>query len=118
MYLCCAYDSGGRWDDDTAVECDGSAFLCGGGFGIDDGGFAVCGDHCGGVACSFYSGERRRAVKGLLVALIALCGMATLSGCGACTDLGTKPGSYTIRVIGTSGSSVVTTKVQVTVTAE
>jgi hypothetical protein len=66
----------------------------------------------------FIPGKRRRAFKGLLVALIALCGMATLSGCGACTDLGTKPGSYTIRVIGTSGVSVVTTKVQVTVTVE
>jgi len=66
----------------------------------------------------FIPGKRRRAIEGLLVALIALCGMATLSGCGACTDLGTKPGSYTIRVIGTSGASVVTTKVQVTVSVE
>jgi hypothetical protein len=66
----------------------------------------------------FIPGRRRRAIKGLLLALIGLCGMATLSGCGACTDLGTKPGSYTIRVIGISGASVVTTKVQVTVTVE
>jgi Bacterial Ig-like domain (group 3)/FG-GAP-like repeat/FG-GAP repeat len=67
----------------------------------------------------FLPGKRRRTtIKGLLVALIALCGMATLSGCGACTDLGTKPGIYTIRVMGTSGANVVTTKVQVTVTAE
>jgi hypothetical protein len=66
----------------------------------------------------FIPGKRRRAYTGSLAALIALCGMATLSGCGACTDLGTKPGSYTIRVIGTSGASVVTTKVQVTVTVE
>ena len=67
-------------------------------------------------------GKRRRAIKGLLVAMIALGGMATLSGCGNCTDLGTKPGTYTIRVIGTSGSgaaaNVVTTKVQVTVTVQ
>jgi hypothetical protein len=66
----------------------------------------------------FLPGKRRRAIKGLLVVLIALCGMATLSGCGACTDLGTKPGTYTIRVIGTSTANVVTTKVQVVVTAE
>jgi hypothetical protein len=59
---------------------------------------------------------KRRQVRGLLVALIALCGMASLSGCGACTDLGTKPGVYTIRVIGSSGAAVVTTKVQVQVT--
>jgi hypothetical protein len=60
-------------------------------------------------------GKQRRATKGLLIALIALCGMATLSGCGACTDLGTKPGTYTIRVIGASSANVVTTKVQVIV---
>jgi hypothetical protein len=75
-----------------------------------------------GLLVLFIPGKRRRAIKGLLVALIALCGMATLSGCGNCTDLGTKPGTYTIRVIGTSGSgvaaNVVTTKVQVTVTVE
>jgi hypothetical protein len=61
---------------------------------------------------------KRRRIRGLLLALVALGGMATLGGCGACTDLGTKPGSYTIRVMGTSGASVVTTKVQVTVTVE
>jgi hypothetical protein len=66
----------------------------------------------------FIPGKRQRPIKGLLVALVTLCGMATLSGCGACTDLGTKPGSYTIRVIGTSAANVVTTKVQVTVTTE
>jgi hypothetical protein len=66
----------------------------------------------------FIPGKRRRGIKGLLMALIALSGMVALSGCGACTDLGTKPGSYAIRVIGTSGASVVTTKVQVTVTEE
>jgi hypothetical protein len=70
----------------------------------------------------FVPGKRRRAMKGLLVALVTLCGMATLSGCGNCTNLGTKPGTYTIRVIGTSGAgatvNVVTTKVQVTVTLE
>jgi Bacterial Ig-like domain (group 3)/FG-GAP-like repeat/FG-GAP repeat len=62
----------------------------------------------------FVPGKGRR-IRGLVVALIALGGMATLSGCGACTDLGTKPGSYTIRVIGTSGTNVVTTQVKVQV---
>jgi hypothetical protein len=66
----------------------------------------------------FIPGKRRRAVRGFLVGSVALCGMATLSGCGVCTDLGTKPGSYTIRVIGTSGANVVTTQVQMTVTVE
>lgn len=44
---------------------------------------------------------RRRRLKSLLVAMIALGGISTLSGCGTCTDLGTRPGSYTIRVVGT-----------------
>jgi hypothetical protein len=66
----------------------------------------------------FMPGKRRRAIRCVVVALMVLCGMATMSGCGACTDLGTKPGSYTIRVIGTSGANVVTTKVQVVVRAE
>jgi hypothetical protein len=60
-------------------------------------------------------GKRRRALKGLLVAIIALCGTASLTGCGACTDLGTKPGTYTIRVVGTSAANVVSTKVVVVV---
>jgi hypothetical protein len=59
--------------------------------------------------------RKRRQVMGLLVTLIALCGLTALSGCGACTDLGTKPGSYTIRVIGTSSANVVMTKVKVQV---
>ncbi len=63
----------------------------------------------------FIPGKRRRAIKGLLVALVAIAGMATMTGCGACTDLGTKPGAYTIQVIGTSAANVVTTKVQVIV---
>jgi hypothetical protein len=69
----------------------------------------------------FLPGRRRRAIRRLSVALVALCGMATLSGCGSCTDLGTKPGTYTIRVIGTSTgatANVVTTKVQVIVSTE
>jgi Bacterial Ig-like domain (group 3) len=61
-------------------------------------------------------GKRRRALKGLLVALITLCGIASLTGCGGvCTDLGTKPGSYTIRVVGSSAANVVSTGVVVVV---
>ena len=61
-------------------------------------------------------GKRRRVLKGLVVALITLCGMASLTGCGgACTDLGTKPGSYTIRVVGSSAGNVVSTRVVVVV---
>lgn len=58
--------------------------------------------------------RRRRPLKGLLLLAIAACGMATLSGCGNCTDLGTRPGDYTIQVIGTAtgaASSTVVNKV-------
>ena len=50
---------------------------------------------------------RQRRLRGLLVALVALGGVSALSGCGTCTDLGTRPGSYTVEVVGTaSGSGV------------
>jgi hypothetical protein len=45
--------------------------------------------------------------------------LLTISGCGACTNLGTRPGSYTIQVTGTSmGNSpiTVTQTIQITVT--
>jgi hypothetical protein len=79
-------------------------------------GLPFAGTTVAGLLVLVIPGRRRRAIRVLVVALIALCGMATLSGCGACTDLGTKPGSYTIRVMGTSGASVVTTRVKVVVT--
>jgi hypothetical protein len=63
-------------------------------------------------------GKRRRAIKSLLLAVVAIFGIASLTGCATCTDLGTKPGSYTIRVIGTGTgqvASIVTTKVKLTV---
>jgi hypothetical protein len=60
-------------------------------------------------------GKRRRPLKRLLMAIIALYGTVSLTGCGACTDLGTKPGTYTIRVVGTSVANVVSTKVVVVV---
>ena len=62
--------------------------------------------------------KRRRALKSLLT-LIAMCGVIAMTGCGACTDLGTRPGTYTIQITGTSTGSnqiTVTQNVQVTVT--
>lgn len=47
----------------------------------------------------------RRGIKTLLVALIAICGTSALTGCGTCTDLGTRPGSYVIKVVGTPVSA-------------
>jgi hypothetical protein len=63
-------------------------------------------------------GKRRRTIRNLLMVVLALCGTASLTGCGACTNLGTKPGSYTIRVIGTGTGQTgraVSTKVKVIV---
>jgi len=62
-------------------------------------------------------GKRRRTIRSLLVAVLALCATASLTGCGACTDLGTKPGSYTIRVVGTGSgtASIVSAKIKVIV---
>jgi len=72
-----------------------------------------------GVVLLFVPGKRRRGLKGLLIALVAVCGMAALTGCGNCTDLGTRPGSYTIRVIGTaagaSSGNAVTSRVKMRV---
>ncbi len=54
-----------------------------------------------------------------MLLLVAACGMATLMGCGNCTDLGTRPGDYTIKVIGTStgaASSTVIAKIVLHVT--
>jgi hypothetical protein len=41
-----------------------------------------------------------------------------ISGCGACTDLGTKPGVYSFNVVGTSTGSteVESQKIPLTVT--
>ncbi len=72
-----------------------------------------------GLMMLFIPGTRRRALKGLLMALVALCGLPAMMGCGNCTDLGTRPGTYTINVTGTAVGStptVVSQKVTVTVT--
>jgi len=53
----------------------------------------------------------RWSLKGLFV-IVAACGIAALSGCGNCTDLGTRPGDYTIKIIGTSTSGAASTVVR------
>jgi len=69
--------------------------------------------------------RRRKMLIGTIFMLaLTLCGLAFggigLSGCGNCTDLGTKPGVYTFTVVGTaqSGSSneVETQTIPMTVT--
>ena len=56
-----------------------------------------------GLVAFFIPGKRRwlRA----LMALIVVAGIAQMSGCGNCTDLGTKPATYTFQVIGTSAGT-------------
>jgi hypothetical protein len=41
-----------------------------------------------------------------LLALVFACGLLTLNGCGGnCTDFGTPPGGYTLKVNGTSSAN-------------
>ena len=45
---------------------------------------------------------RKYSPRNPLLLLLLACGLANLTGCGSCTDLGTRPGDYTINVIATS----------------
>lgn len=54
-----------------------------------------------GLVLLFIPRRRYVFLNGLVLAVIA-CGLAALTGCGSCTDLGTRPGDYTINVIATS----------------
>jgi len=60
-----------------------------------------------GLAMVFVPGRRRwlRA----LIAMVAVAGAFQIAGCGNCTDLGTRPNTYTIQV---SASSTGTTEVE------
>ncbi len=49
--------------------------------------------------------RRRLLTRAILMSLVTLCGLAAISGCGHCTDLGTLPGSYTFTVMGTAQGS-------------
>lgn len=61
--------------------------------------------------------RRRKAIQGLFTLLIALATITTITGCGACTDLGTRPGTYTITITGTStGTAQISSTQQVQVT--
>jgi hypothetical protein len=60
-----------------------------------------------GVLAMFVPG-RRRWLRALMVAIVAAGAMQTI-GCSTCTDLGTRPATYTIQVI---GSAVGTSEVE------
>jgi hypothetical protein len=53
-----------------------------------------------GLLSMFVPG-RRRWLRGL-VALLVVAGVSQMSGCGNCTDLGTRPATYTFQVTGTA----------------
>ena len=55
-----------------------------------------------GVLFALLLPARRRRWLKLLVALIAIAGAMQLTGCGNCTDLGTRPATYSIEVTGTA----------------
>lgn len=61
--------------------------------------------------------RRRRAIKGLLAAVCAITAIAAMTGCGTgnCTDLGTRPGTYTITITGSAGGAQVSQKVKLIV---
>ena len=60
---------------------------------------------------------RRRVVKSLLAVVCAVMAMGMMTGCGTgnCTDLGTRPGTYTITVTGSAGGAVASQKVRLVV---
>jgi hypothetical protein len=70
-----------------------------------------------GLLAIFLPGKRRW-LRALAVVLLA-AGAAQITGCGNCTDLGTRPGSYTFQVTGTStgtgtvGSQAVTLNITI-----
>ncbi len=63
-----------------------------------------------------FTRRRRKLLRPLLLLFIALAGLASLSGCGHCTDLGTRPGAYTFTVTATASSQTASQTIPLTVT--
>jgi hypothetical protein len=61
--------------------------------------------------------KRRAALRSLLAAFCAVLAMGAATGCstGNCTDLGSRPGTYTVTVTGSSGGVSVSQKVKLVV---
>ena len=56
-----------------------------------------------GLMLLFLPLRRRKPIKSLLIVLVAACGIASLMGCGGnCSDLGTRPGDYAVRIVAAS----------------
>jgi hypothetical protein len=67
-----------------------------------------------GLIALFVPGRRRRWLR-LLVALIAVAAAMQMTGCGNCTDLGTRPAMYSIQVTGTAAQGSATASQAVTI---
>ena len=67
-----------------------------------------------GLFALFLPLRRRRWLR-LMIAVVAIAGAAPMTGCGNCTDLGTRPATYTIEVTGTAADSSTTVSQAVTV---
>ena len=63
---------------------------------------ALCAVFGGGILLAGFRRRRRLLIGTIFVLLLSLGGLSLLSGCGACTDLGTKPGVYSFTVVATA----------------
>lgn len=70
-----------------------------------------------GLFAMFFPVRRRRWLK-LLIAVVAIASVMQLTGCGNCTDLGTRPATYSIEVTGTAaqGGATASQAVKINVT--
>ena len=59
----------------------------------------------GGLLFAGIRRRRKMLIGTIFLLLLSLGGFAMISGCGACTDLGTKPGVYSFTVVGTATGS-------------
>ena len=101
---------------DSNVPYGGSASCPGRALPLLPGGslkpFAIGVPALAGLLIACVPRRRRR----LMVLLLSLAGVAALSGCGNCTDLGTALGKYHFAVVGTSPTQTKSVTVDLTVT--
>ena len=64
--------------------------------------FALSALFGGGILLAGFGRRRKLLVGTIFALLLSLGGLSLISGCGACTDLGTKPGVYSFTVVGTA----------------
>lgn len=82
-------------------------------------GIPFTGPTLAGLMLLFLPRRHLKSLKNLLMVVVAACGMASLMGCGNCSDLGTRPGDYSVQVIAASTGTIagkVITKITLHVT--